>query len=125
MRKRWGVEGGSVNDLANKTSSGRKKTYQNALRMEPNSRARNGPRAPPCGDDVETGRKITKKIPLGKLNQTPRTIFKRQYPSKKQLMKKKKRKNGSKYSRAVVASTSISHVRASRFMYVALNLASN
>ena len=49
------------------------KTYQNALRRKPNSRARNGPRASPCGADVETRRRISKKIPPGKLNQTPRT----------------------------------------------------
>ena len=67
-----GVEGGRVKDLASKTPSGRKKNvYQNALRTKPNSRARNGHRASPCGGDVGTGRKITRKIPPGKQIKNP------------------------------------------------------
>ena len=57
-----GVEGERVKDLASKTPNGRK-THSDALPTKPNSRARNGHRASPCGGVVETGWIFTRKIP--------------------------------------------------------------
>ena len=68
-----GDEDGRVKDLAVKPRAVAK-TYQNTLRTKPNSRARNGHRASPCGGDVKTGRRITRKILLGKDNKKHRTI---------------------------------------------------
>ena len=62
-----------------------RKTHQNALCTKPNSRARNEHRAPPCGGDVKTGRRITRKIPQGKLNRKPQN--KNECPPKKQTSK--------------------------------------
>ena len=69
-----------------------KKAYQNAIRTKPNSRARNGHRSSPSGGDVETGRRITRKIPPGKLNQKRRQ---NECPAKNQNSKFKSGKTGS------------------------------
>ena len=74
------------------------KAYQDALRTKLNSRVRNGYRASPCGGTVETGRRITRKIPPGKLNQKPRT--KTNIPRRNKIQNWE---NRIKYSRAAVA----------------------
>ena len=56
-----GVEGGIVENLASKTPSGRKSVSERYVRNP--TRARNGHRTSPCGDDVETERRTTKNIP--------------------------------------------------------------
>ena len=58
---------GSKTEEESKTSRARPqavaKAYQSALRTKPNSRARNGRGASPCGGDVENGRRIARSIP--------------------------------------------------------------
>ena len=56
-----GVEGGIVENLASKTPRGRKSASERYVRSP--TRARNGHRTAPFGDDVETERRTTGKIP--------------------------------------------------------------
>ena len=65
----WKAEGSKTSRA--KPQAIAKKTYQSALRTKPDSCARNGHGASPCGGDVD-GRKITRKIPPGKQNRKPR-----------------------------------------------------
>ena len=72
MRKRWaGVEGGRVKNLAQGNPKRSQKRTRTRYYVRNPTRVRNGHCAPPSGGDVETGRRITKNPPPGKLNQNP------------------------------------------------------
>ena len=97
VRKRWGRKRKSQRPREQKPQAVAK-AYQDALRTKLNSRVRNGYRASPCGGTVETGRRITRKIPPGNLNQKPGT--KTNIPRRNKIQNWE---NRIKHSRAAVA----------------------
>ena len=71
MRKHWDRRRNNRNPREQNPKWLQKRTRTRYVRNPP--QARNGHRVPPYGGDVETGRRITRNIPPGKLNKKNRT----------------------------------------------------